>query len=346
MPVITVKTLTEFVSKILQGAGTSPDGARQVANSLVSSNLAGHDSHGVVRVRQYLDTIAAGELDPAAEPVITKETGGIVLVDAQHGFGQIAAAFAMQTAIDKAHTNGLSATGLLNCNHIGRLGEWVEMAARQDMIALCFANGGRPGGLVAPFGGAGRLWGTNPIAAGIPLGGQAPVVMDFATSVVAEGKVRVARNKGQTLPEGWIQRADGQPSTTPDDLYEGGVLLPAAGHKGYGLALLVELIGGLLIGQGGPAMPDYKAMKNGVVFLVVSAGAFRPVADFLDDGATLYDRIKATPPAPGFDEVLLPGEPEQRTAAQRQTEGIPIDDTTWAQLVAAGAEFEVAAPAG
>jgi uncharacterized oxidoreductase len=266
------------------------------------------------------------------------------MIDAQNGFGQIAAAFAIQTAIDKAKIHGVSATGLRHCNHIGRLGEWVEMAAKQEMIALCFANGGRPGGLVAPFGGAGRLWGTNPIAAGVPLGGHDPVVVDFATSIVAEGKVRVAHNKGQSLPEGWIQRADGQPSTIPADLYNGGVLLPAAGHKGYGLALLVELLGGLLTGQGSPAFPDYASLKNGVVFVVISTAAFRPAADFLADGATLYDRIKATPPAPGFAEVLLPGEPEQRTAVERRRSGIPIDETTWGQLVAAAADFGVAVP--
>ena len=158
MPVIKPDTLTEFVSHIVRATGATEEGANLVAGSLVRGNLAGHDSHGVVRIRQYLDTIADGKLDPAAEPVIVNEMGGITKIDAQQSFGQIAAHFAMQVTIDKARTHGLAATGLMNCNHVGRLGEWVEMAAEQGLIGLAFCNGGRPGGLVAPFGGAAACW--------------------------------------------------------------------------------------------------------------------------------------------------------------------------------------------
>jgi uncharacterized oxidoreductase len=344
MPVIKSTVLTDFVQQIFQAAGATEAGARLVAGSLVKSNLVGHDSHGVVRVRQYLDNIAKKELDPAAEPVVARETGTVTMVDAQYGFGQIAAHFAINKTVDKAKAHGLAATGLFNCNHVGRLGEWVQMAADQDLIGLAFCNGGRPGGLVAPFGGAGRLLGTNPMAAAVPVSGREPFVMDFATSAVAEGKVRIARNKGQAIPEGWILDADGNPSTNPEDLYEGGMLLPTAGHKGYGLALLIEFLGGILTGEGGPWLPGYTTIRNGVIFLALSIQAFRPPEDFLADAAILCEKVKVTLPAPGFDEVLLPGEPEQRAAKRRQAEGIAIDETTWSQITEAAATFGVAVP--
>jgi len=169
-------------------------------------------------------------------------------------------------------------------------------------------------------------------------------MIDFATSIVPEGKVRVARNKGASIPEGLVLNREGQPTTNPADLYTGGMLLPMAGHKGYGLSLLIELLGGLLTGQGCPAFPDYTTLKNGVLFIGLSIEAFRPLTDFLADGAALRKQVKAVPPAPGFDEVLLPGEPEQRSAERRRAEGIPIDDTTWTQLVDAATKLRVSAP--
>jgi uncharacterized oxidoreductase len=344
MPVINSTVLSEFVASIFEAAGTPKEGAHLVANSLVKSNLVGHDSHGVVRVMQYLDTITRGELNPAVEPVIVHETPTITIVDARRGFGQIGAHFAMSVTIEKARSQGLAATGLQHCNHVGRLGEWVEMAADQNMVGLGFCNGGRPGGLVAPFGGASRLLGTNPVAAAAPVGGRAPFLLDFATSNVAEGKVRIARNKGQSIPEGWILDSQGRSSTNPEDLYNAGMLLPAAGHKGYGLSLLVEFMGGLLTGEGAPAMPGYNSMSNGVVFIVLAVEAFRPVTEFLQDSAILCEQVKVAKPAPGFEEVLLPGEPEQRSAERRQAEGIPIDETTWGQIVAAGERLGVNVP--
>jgi LDH2 family malate/lactate/ureidoglycolate dehydrogenase len=344
MPVIDAETLSDFAGHILGAAGASPAGAELVARSLVGSNLVGHDSHGVVRIRQYLDTIEAGELKPTAEPVIARETATITMVDARHGFGQIAACFAMEKTMGKAQVQGLAATGLFNCNHIGRLGEWVQLAADQGMIGLAFCNGGRPGGLVTPYGGSGRALGTNPIAAAVPIADHPPVVIDFSTSVVAEGKVRVARNKGQAVPAGWIQDAAGRPSTNPDDLYAGGTLLPMAGHKGFGLSLLVELLGGMLTGQSCPGLPGYTVLKNGVLFIVLAIEPFRSPEDFLNDSSALCELVKSVTPAPGFDEVLLPGEPEQRTARRRQAEGIPIDETTWVQLTSAATEFGVAVP--
>lgn len=339
MPRLQPSRLVELVERIFSAAGASPANAQLVARSLVGSDLVGHDSHGVVRVRQYLNAITAGDLDPAAQPVVSRETPVVVLVDGQRGFGQVAAHFAIERGIAKARTSGLAAAGLFGGGHVGRLGEWVVMAAQQGLIALAFCNGGGKKGSVTPYGGVGRLLGTNPIASAVPVAGGAPIVVDFATSAVAEGKLRVARNRGQQVSEGLFLRADGQPSTNPQDFYDGGVLLPSAGHKGYGLSLLVEALGGLLTGNGSPALPDFSG-GNGVLFMLLNVDAFRPLADFAADSAELCAQAKAIPPAPGFTEVMLPGEPENRSAEQRAA-GIDIDDATWAQLTAAVVEFGV-----
>jgi LDH2 family malate/lactate/ureidoglycolate dehydrogenase len=342
MPTLYADTLVPFVSRIFQAAETPSHAADLVAQSLVESNLAGHDSHGVVRVIQYLAAIENNTLNPKAEPLVTSETPVIAMVDAQRGFGQPAARYAIDLAIDKARHSGMATSGLLNCGHVGRLGEWVEVAANAGLIALAFCNGGGGRGIVAPFGGRDRILGTNPIAAAIPLADRPPVVLDFATSAVAEGKVRIARNSGKSIPEGWILDKHGNPSTQPADLYDGGVILPAAGHKGFGFSLLVEFMGGLLTSAGCPATGMQPG--NGVLFLVLNVDAFRPLVDFTAAGEALVDKIKAVAPASGFSEVMLPGEPEHRTAAERHANGIYLDDTTWGELVEAGAVRGVPAP--
>ena len=335
--------LTEYVANIFHAAGASHTNAKRVAESLVLSNLVGHNSHGVMRVPAYLSSIAKDDVDPAAQPVITSESGAITQVDAQHGFGQVAASFAMQVTIEKAQTHGLAATTLLNSGHVGRLGEWPMMAVEKQMIGLAFCNGSSPGGLVTPYGGVERKLGTNPIAAAVPVAGRSPILLDFATSVVAEGKVRLARIAGGTVPEGWIINEDGQPSTNPGDLYDGGMLLPAGAHKGYSLAVLVEILGGILTGMGAPAIPDYTQFRNGVLFIVFNIERFRPLADFLTDTKILSEQIKDSASAPGFDEVLLPGELEQ-IAIRSQKDGISLDEATWRQLTDAAQEFGVTVP--
>jgi uncharacterized oxidoreductase len=343
MPLLTADRLTDLVRRIFAAAGTPDDIAEITAKSLVLSDLVGHESHGVVRVRQYLDALRRGDLDPAARPMIVHETGAAFTVDACRGFGQLAARWTMEQAIARAKEYGVSAAGLINCGHVGRLGEWVELAASENALALGFCNGGGVSGAVTPYGGAERVLGTNPIAAAIPVDGP-PIVLDFATSVVAEGKVRVARNRGKTIPEGWILDANGLPTTNPHDLYNGGVLLPAAGHKGYGLSLLVEYLGGVLTGNGTPALPGYRA-GNGVLFIVLDGSAFRPWEDYLGTANDLAARVKRTRTAPGFDEVLLPGAIEQRNEAARRSLGVQVDDATWKLLMEDAAAYAVAVDA-
>ena len=345
MKTIPISVLTDFVGRIFQAAGVSADVAETVAASLVASNLAGHDSHGVVRTMQYLGAVERGETIGDATPAVTHETAVMATIDARRAFGQVAGSFAMQMAIDKARTAGIAAVALHNSSHVGRLGEWVEMAAAEGMIGLAFCNGGRSGGIVAPFGGAARRIGTNPMAAAVPLGDRPPFVLDFATSAVAEGKVRVARNSGKEIPTGWVLDKEGNPTTNPADLYEGGMLVPAAGHKGYSLALLVDLLGGMLTGGGSAPVAGSTMQSNGVLFIVLAVSAFRTPEEFAEEAQAMVDRIKATPTAPGFSAILLPGEPVQQTAAQRRANGVPLDDGTWAQMVAEAERLGVAVPA-
>ena len=362
MPVLQPVPLADYTSRIFQAAGTPKMTADLVGQSLVSANLAGHDSHGVIRIMQYLRQIDEDEIRPRATPEIERETPVMSLFNGHRSFGQLAVAglgqsgrsrlsrrhshhasakVAIEDGIGKARGNAVAAVGLKHSGHVGRLGEWVGLAAEEGLIALAYANGGRSGGLVAPFGGAERRMGTNPVAVAIPLQDRPAVLLDFATSAVAEGKVRVALNSGKPIPEGWALDKHGAPTQNPADLYDGGMLLPAAGHKGYSLALLSDFLGGILTGAGGPSLPG-TILGNGVLFVLLNIDAFRPMAEFFADGSQIADRIKSTRPAPGFDEVLLPGEPEARSTQTRQENGIPLDDNTWSQIVRAALKLGVA----
>ena len=341
MPVLQPVPLADYTSRIFQAAGTPKMTADLVGHSLVSANLAGHDSHGVIRIMQYLRQIDEDEIRPRATPEIERETPVMSLFNGHRCFGQLAAKVAIEDGIGKARGNAVAAVGLKHSGHVGRLGEWVGLAAEEGLIALAYANGGRSGGLVAPFGGAERRMGTNPVAVAIPLQDRPAVLLDFATSAVAEGKVRVALNSGKPIPEGWALDKHGAPTQNPADLYDGGMLLPAAGHKGYSLALLSDFLGGILTGAGGPSLPG-TILGNGVLFVLLNIDAFRPMAEFFADGSQIADWIKSTRPAPGFEEVLLPGEPEARSAQTRQENGIPLDDNTWSQIVRAALKLGVA----
>ncbi len=343
MHVVMPETLEPFVREIFDAAGATAAGAALVARSLVASNLAGHDSHGVIRVMEYLDTAAAGNLDLTAEPELVQVTPAVAKVDGHDGFGQVTADFAVRHGVAMVEEVGLAAVGLVGCMHAGRMGEWVELAADSGVIGLAFTNGAGPGGSVVPYGSLERFFGTNPISAGVPVADGAPILIDLATSVVAEGKVRVARNKGETLPEGLVRDRDGRPTTDPNDLYQGGALLPVGGHKGSALSLLVDLLGGALTGQGVPSLPGYERFHNGILFLFLSIELFRSGQDFLDDTAEVADRMRSLKPAPGFASVAVPGDPENLQAERRRREGIPIDPTTWTQLaeIASGLGVEV-----
>jgi|SRR5712692_1279755 len=333
MLTMTAERLRDVTGHIFEAAGAPSDLAADMANILVESNLAGHDSHGVIRIPAYVRQIKEGGLVPDARPEVIGETPGSALVDGKYGFGHIAAAFGTDVAIRKAKESKAVVVSIVRCNHIGRLGEWGSRAAAKDVIAIVTVGGGGGPGIAAPFGGAGRALGTNPISVGIP-GGETPdMLVDFATTAVAEGKVQVARAKGVPLPPGCIVDKDGNPSTNPEDLYNGGMLLPFGGHKGYGLAMVVELLGSAFA-------PGDQYNRNGrggaAVIIAVDATTFQPLASYEKLADEALQRIKAIPPARGFAEVLLPGEPELNSKTERLRDGIPIAEATWSAIVDAG----------
>ena len=343
MRIIDPKTLTTYIAAIFAAQGAPAGTADLVASSLVGANRTGHDSHGVIRTAQYSTYIEKEMLFPAAEPTILSQEGNILRIDGNLGFGQRTAQFSMAQTITLAKETGMAASALLNSNHIGRVGEWVEMAANENMIGIAFCNGASPGGLVAPYGGRQRFLGTNPFAAAVPIGGEPPFVLDYATSVVAEGKVRVARNKGQTVPDGWLLDNEGAPTNDPHDLYNQGMLLTAGAYKGFALSMLVELLGGILAGQGSPSLPRWQRFYNGVLFLVLDIERFRNVADFLEDARQFVANVRAVPTAAGFDKIRIAGEPERDVAAARAT-AIPLDDNTWSQIAAVARRHGVNPP--
>ena len=237
--------LVDLVAAIMQAGGSHPDEARTIARRLVDSNLVGHDSHGVLRVGKYLEWVRDGWLKPNTPPTIVFDSDTIAIIDGNRGFGQVTGEFATRLGIAKAARKGIAMIGLRNCGHLGRLGDWAEMAAAAGQVSLHFLNtsGAQR---VAPFGGGDRRLSTNPLAIGVPLAGGDPAILDITTSTVAEGKLMVALNKGEQVPEGWIVDKHGKPTTDPKEFYDGGALLTIGAHKGSGLSILTDLLAGAI----------------------------------------------------------------------------------------------------
>ena len=322
--------LLELAEALLVRGGADPNAARLVAESLVGADLRGVDSHGVMRIPGYLEQIDDGTIQPRARPQIVRETRATVVVDGNRGFGQLAARTASLAALEKVREQGIVAATVAGVAHVGRLGEFAELAAEAHCIGLVFVNCGQPGGLVAPFGGRSRLLGTNPLAFGIPAGTKPPIVADFSTASATDGRVRLLLEAKKQLPEGWILDAQGEPSIQPGDLYRGGSLLPAAGHKGFGLGLLVEILGGVLAGAGCSSTGDDPG--NGYVIIVIDPSLFVPGSAFGSKVDRVIESVEAAVPAPGVDRVLVPGTPERETEARRRASGIPLASETWKRL--------------
>jgi len=334
MQQFTAAQLKRAAGAIFNAAGAPQDIADFVAGSLVLSNLMGHDSHGVIRVPRYVEQIREGQLKPAARPETVKETPTTATVSGRWGFGQVAARYGAEVAIRKAKEAHVAVVCLVELNHIGRLGEYSAMMAEQGIVGMLVTGGWRPPiAGVAPFGGAGRALGTNPYSFAVPTAKRDMVLVDFATSVLAEGKLQVARAKGTPLPAGVILDKNGNPSTNAEDFYAGGVILPVGGHKGYALSLMADLLGATLPGA---EARGHDWNQTGTFMLAIDVEAFRPLAEFTAAVDHRLGEIKDVPPAPGFKEVLIPGEPEMRSKAEREKSGIPLPEATWNAIVATG----------
>ena len=331
------------VQRILQAAGSAAEEARTVAANLVLANLSGHDSHGVGMVPRYVDAVLEGGLVPNTSAQVRLEAGALLGIEGGRGYGQVVGEQAMQRAIDRARQEGSCILSLAHAHHLGRIGHFAEMAVAAGLVSIHFVNVlSRP--VVAPWNGGDGRFGTNPCCIGIPLPDREPFVLDFATSRVAQGKMRVAHNEGRQAEPGLLIDEDGRPTTDPGVVVVPqprggfGALMPFGEHKGYGLAIACELLGGALTGGGTwHRAPDHKrAVYNGMLAIVVDPARLGTQHAFEQEAMAFVEWLRQSPPAPGTDGVLLAGEPERRARERRRREGIVVDDATWAEIRAAG----------
>jgi hydroxycarboxylate dehydrogenase B len=351
MVTIKLANLIDFVADVFVHADSSTEEARRIATYLATANLTGHDSHGVIRVPVYIRWKNMGSIVPNQTPEVVVDTPSLVVVDGKFGYGQTVTPQAVRIGIEKCKKAGLAALALRNSGHLGRVGDWAEMAAAEGLVSVHFVTAAGSL-LVAPYGGVQKRLSTAPYCVGIPRQGQDPIVLDFATSIVAEGKVLVASRGGKKLPKGALIDADGTLSEDPHVLYgpyeaEGardhtkgtGAIRAFGEHKGSGLAFICELLGGALTGNG--ATSANRRFANGMLAFYIDPKVVDP-ANFFDGEITRYtDFIRATKPVAGVDQVLVPGDTERMTRAERTANGVPLPDDTWAAIVNTAREVGV-----
>ncbi|TWT61615.1 Ldh family oxidoreductase [Rubinisphaera italica] len=334
MPVLSANELLEMGTKILTAAGATPEEASVVAAELSGANLVGHDSHGVMRLMQYVSFIRDGHIKPGVSPEVIREGAAFLVVDAHFGFGQVASTFAFDQLATKARDCGTADAFIRNCNHVGRLGSYTEMAAEKGFAALMSVNAPGPG-QVAPFGAMERRMGTNPISMAAP-GNEAPIVLDMTTSATAEGKLRVAHQSGLQVPEGWMIDGAGNPSTTPGDFYAepNGCILPLGGplaHKGFGLSVMVDVFCGILSGSG-VGRNDLPRGANGVWMQLIDIEQIVGREEYDGWMKSYEEHIKSAKKCPGVEKIMFPGEMERQTYTKRIQDGVSIPDETWRQI--------------
>jgi len=351
MPAATTLTyradsLRAAVHAIIAAAGSSADEAALVATNLVEANLRGHDSHGVGMVPRYIDAVKEGGLTVNAHVGIRADSGVLLTLDGHAGYGQVIGTEAMALGIERARRHGICAIGLAHSHHLGRIGQWAEQCIDAGLVSIHFVNVlSRP--IVAPFGGADARIGTNPFCVGIPRPGQEPIVLDFATSKIAQGKTRVAHNKGLPLEAGTIIDNQGRPTTDPrfTVVEPLGALLPFGEHKGAGLALVCELLGGALAGgETARAVTDgRRRVLNSMFSILVDPQKLGTAANLAAEMEAYVAYSTASPPMAGVDRVLTPGEPERAARVHRQAHGIAVDSVTWAEILGAAEKAGLAA---
>ena len=324
--------ITKLGIEIFTKQGASHERASFLVETLVDANLTGHDSHGVYYYPKYSDRIKQGYIKIDAEPEIVKETLGTAYINGNWTFGQIIAKKLVETAVDKAKENMVAAVGAFNCNHIGRIGYYTDWAAKQGIISTFYVNVGHP--LVSVHNGLGKTFGTNPYSASVPTGTNIPFLVDYATSVVAAGKLSIASAKGAKIPTHWTKDQKGGVNDDPNILSQGGWLLPFGEYKGYGLQMICEFLGGVLTGSRvGPSDVEIPPSTNGIFMLAVNPDAFIGLDEFVKNTDSLLQQVKNWP-ALGEERVFVPGEPEKETKEKRLEEGIELPAITWEEIVA------------
>lgn len=348
MPTLSPARLELFATDLLAAGGCTKDEARLVAKSLVGANMRGYDSHGVMRIPYYVQALADGEMTSGAEFKVESESATRIVADANWGIGQVQANVLLDRLAAKAKTEGLAVGTMTHTGHIGRLGEYCETAAALDLVSMMMVNSHGGAVRVAPPGGKAPRLSTNPLAIGVPHG-DAPLVLDFSTSATAEGKVRVKKIAGQSVPEGWLLDSEGRPTTDPNTLYgtPPGSILPMGGaqaYKGFGLGLMIEILTGALSGGVCARPVPYPKKGNCVFLLLLNPAGFGGAEHFQAEVTQLCDYIRDCPRMEGCEQILLPGDPERHLFAERSANGIFLDDENWNQLAKLGQKLNVAVP--
>ena len=349
--------LQDQITQIFKALGSSEAEAITVAANLVMANLSGHDSHGVGMVPRYVDAaMEQGGLQINTAAKINLDIGTMLNLDGQRGFGQVVGEQAMHFGMQRAKQHGSCIMSLANAHHLGRIGHFAEMAVAQNLVSMHFVNVlSRPA--VAPWGGADGRFGTNPCCIGVPLKGRQPFILDFATSRQAQGKMRVAHNKGERVAPGWLIDERGNPTTDPGVVVVPqnkpgsdpslpalfGALMTFGEHKGFGMAVASELLGGALTGGGtcNHIPPLKRAVFNGMLTILIDPARLGTQAAFEQEALAFVDWVQAGPVAPGYEAVQIAGDPERAARAKRAADGIDIDAQTWAEIVDAGQKVGV-----
>ncbi len=327
---ISKKSLTDFSTRVFTALGTTEDRARIVAEHLVEANLMGHDSHGVGMIPNYVHGALNKHLRVNNDAELVLDRGAVLLVDGCQGFGQVVGRQATEKGIARARETGIVCVGSRNNHHLGRIGSYAEQCARAGLVSVHFVNVVGHPPYVSPWGGRDRRMQTNPFCCAIPAEG-APIVLDMATSAIALGKVRVAGMKGEPLPDACLFDANGTPTSDPGAIAAGGSLGPFGKHKGYGLALVCELLGGGLAGEW--TMRDESRQLdmtiNHMLMIIIDPDLFGGAEAFRQEVQGMSEWLHSSEPATGHDRVRLPGEPERESMAERLANGIPIDEQSW-----------------
>lgn len=338
MPVIQAGRMEEFVAAVVRANGSTDEEAEMVATNLVRANLKGHDSHGVGLIPTYVNALQFGKLRPNKHITVVKDDGAMLLLDGNAGYGQAIGIEAMNLGIERAKEHGLCLMSLRNTHHLGRIGEWGEMAADAGLISIHWVNGITKMPLVAPFGGSDARYTTNPYCTAIPETPDHPrIIFDMATTKVAQGKIRVAYNKGVPVPPDCLIDAKGNMTTDPSVMFEEptGALMSVGAHKGYGLALICEILAGGLSGGGTflPERSDGWSIINNMLTIIVDPSRLGETGALYTEIDDFIRHVKASPPAPDVEEVMVPGDPERKSTRVRLAEGLPVDDQTWEEMV-------------
>ncbi|SDP77870.1 Malate/lactate/ureidoglycolate dehydrogenase, LDH2 family [Ralstonia sp. 25mfcol4.1] len=340
------EALTRFGTAVLESFGVPTEDAHLLADSLVVAELWGHSSHGMLRLPWYVERLRSGVMTAVTKPEIVMDGGAVTVMDGHHGIGQVLSQKAVELGISRARQHGISAVGVRNSNHFGTAAYFTRMAAKEGCVAI-FATNASPA--MAPWGGKAKSIGTNPWSIAAPAGSRGVAVMDIANTAVARGKIYLAAERGVEIPNTWAADENGVPTTDAKEAIHG-LILPMAGHKGYVISFMMDVLAGVLTGShfGSNVAGPYEANRPsgcGHLLITIDIKSTMPLAEFEQRMETLIGEVKAVPKAHGIEEIFFPGELEDRNTVQLKEAGISLADTTWQSMVKLATETRTALPA-